>query len=75
MTEETIPPPIICFCCGHLPEEIDSIVDSAKEEGLTPDQWIMKEEGTYNPKSRQFCCDRCYIDLGMPTAPHGWKAP
>ena len=39
------------------------------------DEYIQEDEGTYNPETRTFCCTSCYIEIGMPVAPGGWKAP
>lgn len=66
----------ICFLCGKTPEEIGEYDEYAEEEGITATEYMIQEEGTYNPKHNTFCCTRCYIRLGMPTAPGGgWKAP
>lgn len=40
----------------------------------TDDEYVMAEEGTYDPDSGFFLCDDCYIRMGQPSAPNGWKA-
>jgi len=44
-------------------------------EGMTPDQFVTTEEGTYDPLFETFCCTDCYVRLGCPSTPQGWKAP
>ena len=58
-------PEIRCKCCQRRPEEIPYYVEVAKDEKCTPDQ-IAKEDGTYNPRTREFYCFTCYIKVGMP---------
>jgi hypothetical protein len=44
----------------------------------TPQQrvaYVKYNEGTYNPVNGHFACDMCYIKLGMPVSPGGWKMP
>lgn len=67
--------PLDVYCMRH-PEEIEEYREYSKEAGMTPDEYVMREEGTYNPLTRHFACTECYMKLGMPTAPgRGWKAP
>lgn len=65
----------VCFRCQRCPDEIDEYIQTAREESITPNDVIWDDEGTYNPAFNTFCCTQCYIAIGMPTAPHGWKAP
>ena len=65
-----------CFRCGKMPHELDEYVDAAHDEDdLTPEQFVKEEEGTYNPELNTFACTLCYVAIGAPSAPHGWKAP
>lgn len=65
-----------CFRCGKKPSEIDEYVEAAMDEGISPERYVQREEGTFNPKSGQFCCTDCYIEIGMPAnAIGGWRAP
>lgn len=66
-----------CFICKKRPDEILEYVEAAAEEGITPDEYVSSEEGTYNPESQQFACTACYIKIGMPSRPYpgGRKAP
>lgn len=42
----------------------------------TPEQYVIYNEGTYNPATGHFLCTDCYIKAGMPTrGGDGWKAP
>lgn len=64
-----------CFRCKRKPGEIEDVVMEASANAMTPDQYVMEEEGTLNDEGR-FCCTACYITIGMPTAPFpGWRAP
>jgi hypothetical protein len=42
---------------------------------MTPEQYVRSEEGTFNLKNGHFACTACYINIGMPSSPRGWKAP
>ena len=57
------------------PEELSEYVDAATEEGTTPDEYVIKEEGTYNKENGHFLCTVCYWRAGCPSSPRGWKAP
>lgn len=63
-----------CFRCGYTASEIPDIVTMALSEKVTPDEYAM-EDGTYNSVTNHFACDKCYIAIGMPSSPGGWKAP
>jgi len=66
---------MICFSCGKSPEEIGEYITAGLENDLDPKDYVRFEEATYNPVTDHFCCTDCYIQIGMPTSPHGWKAP
>lgn len=66
--------PTTCMGCGKRPGEIEEYVDLAKLEKMTPAAYVQEEEGTFNPESGKFACTDCYIRMGMPTAPGGWRA-
>jgi hypothetical protein len=42
---------------------------------MTPEQYVSAEEGTLNRENGHFACTTCYIKMGMPSSPRGWKAP
>jgi hypothetical protein len=69
------PPQPYCTGCDKTPEEIDEYVICAKEDGMTPTEWVRREEGTLNPANGHFLCTDCYIRAGMPSTPYGWVAP
>lgn len=56
-----------CKNCGREPKNITEYIIGAKEEGMTPNQFVREQEGTYNPRTDLFYCTKCYIELGMPT--------
>jgi hypothetical protein len=61
--------------CNRKPSEIDEYVDMASEESMTPDEYVQREEGTYNRENGHFLCTECYIKHGMPSSPGGWVCP
>ncbi len=64
-----------CIGCGKAPHEIEEYIEMAADEGMTPEQYVRLEEGTFNRENGHFCCTACYIAMGMPSRPRGWKAP
>ena len=48
--------------CERSPSDIPEYVEAAKEEDVTPDQYVVDNEGTFNPKSGHFACTDCYND-------------
>lgn len=57
---------IKCKCCGKTPNQLSEYVDIAKEENMTPDEYVIQEEGTYNNQTGLFYCTSCYVKVGMP---------
>ena len=72
---------IVCFRCGKRPHQLLEYLDAVFQDGLeegeeeSPENYVKREEGTYNPDTETFCCTACYIMIGMPSSPNGWKAP
>jgi hypothetical protein len=64
-----------CIGCGKAPNEIEEYIEAAAEEDMTPEQYVRTEEGTFNRENAHFACTRCYIAMGCPSSPRGWKAP
>lgn len=64
----------VCFRCGKSAYETD-----AYDPYMGPDDTramaCRREEGTYNPDQNTFACDECYLAIGMPSSPSGWRAP
>lgn len=56
----------LCAGCGKSPEEILEYVAAAKEVGLSPNAYVMREEGTLNRTNYHFWCTSCYVEAGMP---------
>jgi hypothetical protein len=73
------------FCrrsAAEMPDYDTFIFESEEDERdngpVTPEmreKFVIREEGTYNPQNGHFTCDRCYINLKMPSGPSGWRAP
>jgi hypothetical protein len=63
-----------CLRCGKTPAQLDEYTLPAKDEDMTPDEYVRDQEGTYNPDNNLFACTECYVELGCPSAPHGWIA-
>lgn len=63
--------------CGRSPAEIPYIVELSLVQGVTPDEWVLENEGTLNPENLHFACDECYIVLGTPAllVPERWVMP
>jgi hypothetical protein len=73
MEEEQVAP--LCIGCGKLARELSEYIDMAEEEGMSPEDYVASEEGTYNPENGHFLCTPCYVKAGMPSSPRGWRAP
>lgn len=65
----------ICIGCNKHPEDLEEYVEMGKVEGMSPEEFVRTEEGTYNPKNGHFLCSPCYIKAGCPSSPLGWVAP
>lgn len=65
----------VCIGCRRVPAAIHECVEAARGIGFTPDDYMRREEGTYNRENGHFLCTSCYITAGMPSSPIGWKAP
>lgn len=63
-----------CLECKKHPEDIreyrDALLDDGWEDCQIDDsdiqQFVIKNEGTYNPLTHKFWCTNCYTKLGMP---------
>ena len=66
-----------CIGCGLTPAQLPEYVELAAEEGISPGEYVRREEGTLNRNNGHFACDTCYIRMGMPVGPNGtrWVAP
>ena len=54
----------VCKGCSKHPAQIQEYVDAAKAEGISPDEFVRHNEGTYNKKNGHFLCTDCYISYG-----------
>ena len=75
MVDARSPGSVRCFECQRFPVELPEYVDAAEDCGMEPDEYVREEEGTFNPESGNFCCTECYVKIGMPSSPNGWRAP
>lgn len=80
MTDEDVTKPweqieAVCQGCEKRPHELYCYTSVAEMEGMSPEQWVYEEEGTYNEANGHFLCDSCYIAAGMPSSPFGWTCP
>lgn len=55
-----------CKICGKEPNELQEYISAAYEEKITPEEYVRREEGTFNKETEQFYCTACYINIGMP---------
>lgn len=65
---------IFCAGCGKRPHELPEYLEPAKEENITPAEYVRLEEGTFNPENGHFLCTPCYVAAGQPSSPNGWRA-
>jgi hypothetical protein len=66
---------IRCIGCNKKPHEIEEYIEAATDMDMTPERYVILEEGTFNRKNGHFYCTDCYVDIGMPSSPRGWVAP
>lgn len=66
-----------CTGCDRYADELEEYIEAATDCGMSPDEYCMAEEGTYNATNGHFLCTDCYIKAGMPAVPHPgqWIAP
>ena len=65
---------VICAVCRLRPAEIAEYVELAKDcDYATAEEAVRQEEGTFNVENGLFTCTSCYVDIGMPTGPDGWR--
>jgi hypothetical protein len=57
---------IQCKVCGKTPSEISEYIDRAEEEQMSPEDYVVQEEGTFNPVTGKFYWTSCYIKVGEP---------
>jgi hypothetical protein len=62
-------PDLHCARCNRTPEATHGLF--AEEEGITPDEYVLTEEGTLDIESGAYLCDECYIAVGEPAYPAG----
>lgn len=65
----------ICMGCQKHPDELEEYVVAAADYSTSPDDYVAREEGTYNPENAHFLCTDCYVEAGQPSSPTGWRCP
>lgn len=70
MVQKIITKPI-CVGCKREPKQILEYKAASDREGIAADEYVKREEGTYNRKNGHFWCTECYIEAGQPLG----KAP
>ena len=55
-----------CRGCGKTPDQIKEYVSIAEDEDMSPEEYVRREEGTFNLKTGLFWCTSCYIAAGEP---------
>ena len=64
-----------CGRCGKAPWQLTEYVDAAAVDGISPNEYVRDEEGTYDPASNRFLCTECYVAVGQPSLfARQWKA-
>jgi len=56
----------LCKICKRTPDEIQEYIDVGKEDNMSPDDFVISGEGTYNSDTGFFYCTECYCKIGMP---------
>lgn len=62
-----------CPYCGRMASDIPSVAGFAAEEEISLAEFA-RWDGTYNSETNHFACDECYVTMGAPSTPSGWKA-
>jgi hypothetical protein len=71
--DEAEPAVVICAGCKKAPEKISDVRESAEVERMSPRDWVVKLDPTYNKRSGHFMCTDCYMERGI--SDPGYKAP
>lgn len=69
------PKQLVCIGCNKHPRDLEEYQEMAIEEDISPESYVWLYEGTINRKNGHFACTPCYVELGCPVAPKGWRAP
>lgn len=51
---------LCCKVCKKEPHKIDEYIRESREYGLTPEEFVIREDGTYNKITNKFICTACY---------------
>lgn len=57
---------IECKCCKLHPSAIAEYIDTAYEENISPEDYVIDNERTFNDSTGKFYCTKCYIKEGIP---------
>lgn len=82
MSQGDNPAKPICIGCAKWPEEISEYREAAMDGPDAPEpsveeirEFVIDQEGTFNPSNGHFLCTSCYIKNGSPTSSRGWVCP
>lgn len=72
----------LCIGCDKHPVDLAEYRNATEADGGNPDSedvndFVRREEGTYNSANGHFACTPCYVKLGQPSGPgrRRWIAP
>lgn len=71
MADKTWRPTLRDPICGRRPDQIYEYDPGMTDTGLSPDEYVWRNEGTLNRKTGLFYCTKCYIKQGQPALPQG----
>ena len=57
---------IRCNGCNTHPGDIGEYVEMGEIEKMTPERFVIEEDGTYNKSNGHFWCTLCYLVAGSP---------
>jgi hypothetical protein len=66
--------PVCVICCCN-PDELSEYTEPAAELNISANEYVRKEEGTFNRQNGHFLCTPCYVVASQPSGPNGWVAP
>jgi len=57
---------IYCLGCGFRPNDLGEYIVASEDYSCTPEEYVIRKEGTYDPETGTFLCTDCYIKAGTP---------
>jgi hypothetical protein len=56
----------ICIVCNKTADELEEYKFGAEENDMTPEDFLIEQEGSYNPSNGHFYCTDCYVKSNCP---------